>query len=265
MQNILDEEYLPEKELKIFLEYKIFSVREAKEYLKDITSTTSETIDKFLNEELKSIINKNSEIIDIINEDEIKQKEFFINYFKELETFLKNNEKLFDTLDILDSNEDYKILFNNFIKYLSLIKEIKFEENKINDLYNILCENNLQNKNFKNYFIICKLILILQNDTANWAKKFYSQHHKIIFQITTDKDDMNDIKKSQIKHSIEKLDEYKETIKYEHILKILKNYFGENINIKEHSDLIEQSKKNEHDYVLNFFQKLIETKENNIS
>ena len=153
MQNILDEEYLPEKELKIFLEYKIFSVREAKEYLKDITSTTSETIDKFLNEELKSIINKNSEIIDIINEDEIKQKEFFINYFKELETFLKNNEKLFDTLDILDSNEDYKILFNNFIKYLSLIKEIKFEENKINDLYNILLEINSQNINIKNYFM----------------------------------------------------------------------------------------------------------------
>ena len=138
MQNVLDEEFLPEKELEIFLKYKIFSERDVKEYLKDITSSTSETINEFLNEELKSLINKNSEIIDIINEDEIKQKEFFINYFKELETFLKNNEKLFDTLDILDSNEDYKILFNNYIKYLSSIKEIKLEENKINDLYNIL-------------------------------------------------------------------------------------------------------------------------------
>ena len=153
MQNVLDEEFLPEKELEIFLKYKIFSEREVKEYLKDITSSTSETINEFLNEELKSLINKNSEIIDIINEDEIKQKEFFINYFKELETFMKNNEKLFDTLDILDSNEDYKILFNNYIKYLSSIKEIKFEENKINDLYNILLEINSQNINIKNYFM----------------------------------------------------------------------------------------------------------------
>ena len=137
----------------MFLKYKIFCEREVKEYLKDIISTTSETINEFLNEELKSLINKNSEIIDMINEDEIKQKEFFINYFKELETFLKNNEKLFDTLDILDSNEDYKILFNNYIKYLSSIKEIKFEENKINDLYNILLEINSQNINIKNYFM----------------------------------------------------------------------------------------------------------------
>ena len=265
MQNVLDEEFLPEKELEIFLKYKIFSEREVKEYLKDITSSTSETINEFLNEELKSLIKKNSEIIDIINEDEIKQKEFFINYFKELETFLKNNEKLFDTLDILDSNEDYKILFNNYIKYLSSIKEIKLEENKINDLYNILLEINSQNINIKNYFIICKLILILENDTPNLAKKFYSQNQKIIFQINTDKDDMNDIYKFQIKDGIKKFDEYKEKIIYENILKNLKNFFGENINITEHPDLIEQSKKYQYDYVFNLFQKLIESKEKKIS
>ena len=265
MQNVLDEEFLPEKELEIFLKYKIFSEREVKEYLKDITSSTSETINEFLNEELKSLINKNSEIIDMINEDEIKQKEFFINYFKELETFMKNNEKLFDTLDILDSNEDYKILFNNYIKYLSSIKEIKLEENKINDLYNILLEINSQNINIKNYFIICKLILILENDTPNLAKKFYSQNQKIIFQINTDKDDMNDIYKFQIKDGIKKFDEYKEKIIYENILKNLKNFFGEDINITEHPDLIEQSKKYQYDYVFNLFQKLIESKEKKIS
>ena len=60
MQNVLDEEFLPEKELEIFLKYKIFSERDVKEYLKDITSSTSETINEFLNEELKSLINKNT-------------------------------------------------------------------------------------------------------------------------------------------------------------------------------------------------------------
>ena len=97
------------------------------------------------------------------------------------------------------------------------------------------------------------------------AKKFYSQNQKIIFQINIDKDDMNDIYKFQIKDGIKKFDEYKEKIIYENILKNLKNFFDEDINITEYPDLIEQSKKYQYDYVFNLFQKLIESKEKKIS
>ena len=76
---------------------------------------------------------------------------------------------------------------------------------------------------------------------------------------------MNDIYKFQISDSMKKLDEYKEKIIYENILKNLKNFFGEDINITEHPDLIEQSKKYQYDYVFNLFQKLIESKEKKIS
>ena len=163
--------------LKAFLEYKKFLLKKEEIQL-NIEKQIEKYLSEALNKELKILLDKSNEIIDIINEEEKNQKEYLNNYFKQFETLLNNNKQLFDTLDISpDENEDNKILFNKYIKYLYSIKGNEIEENKINNIYNIILEkNNEQNIDIKKYFIICKLILILKNDSMNYIKTIYSNY-----------------------------------------------------------------------------------------
>ena len=227
--------------LKAFLEYKKFLLKKEEIQL-NIEKQIEKYLSEALNKELKILLDKSNEIIDIINEEEKNQKEYLNNYFKQFETLLNNNKQLFDTLDISpDENEDNKILFNKYIKYLYSIKGNEIEENKINNLYNIIFKkNNEQNIDIKKYFIICKLILILKNDSMNYIKNIYSNYEKIFFQILSSTY-INSLGNNEIEESVKKFDEYKEKIIYDNIVKNMNNYFGENINIKEKIYLFENN------------------------
>ena len=259
-----------EREVLAFLNYKYFlekqfTKEENKEMQFLMKKDLEEKLNEILNKESKLLLDKNNEIINIINEDENKQKEYLDNYFKELEIFLKNNKILFDTFDmLLDENEDNKMLFNKYIKYLNSIKEIEIEENKINNLYNMLLEYSKQNIDIKNYFILCELILILKNDAINMFENVYWKNPKIYFQMQ-ERGCINDIGNKEIEESLNKFDEYKGTIILDSIKKTLNNFFGENINIKEQIDSMENNNytfKYGHLYV--FLQNLKETEKKNI-
>ena len=262
--------YPNKTEALAFINYKYFLEKqlnheEKKNKQLNMKKDLEERLNKLMNKELKLLLDKNNEIINIINEDENKQKEYLDNYFKELEIFLKNNKILFDTFDmLLDENEDNKMLFNKYIKYLNSIKEIEIEENKINNLYNMLLEYSKQNIDIKNYFILCKLILILKNDTINMLQNVYWKNPKIYFQMQ-ERGCINDIGNKEIEESLNKFDEYKGTIILDSITKALNNFFGENINIKEQIDSMENNNytfKYGHLYV--FLQNLKETEKKNI-
>ena len=249
--------------LKAFLEYKKFLLKKEEIQL-NIEKQIEKYLSEALNKELKILLDKSNEIIDIINEEEKNQKEYLNNYFKQFETLLNNNKQLFDTLDISpDENEDNKILFNKYIKYLYSIKGNEIEENKINNLYNIILEkNNEQNIDIKKYFIICKLILILKNDSMNYIKNIYSNYEKIFFQILSSTY-INSLGNNEIEESVKKFDEYKEKIIYDNIVKNMNNYFGENINIKEQIYLFENNNHYTYKYnkLYDFFKELNGTKE----
>ena len=89
-----------------------------------------------LNIDLKEILLKNSNIISLNDEEKIKKE--FTEFLDDFNKFYEKKYyfEIFD--DLLKSKDEYKTIFIKYASYILLLNNENVDENKINNVYNII-------------------------------------------------------------------------------------------------------------------------------